>query len=77
MNAQLEPGDTVIWWKRIPGGDYVYPVKATVLGTTAKRVKIKAEDDGQTVVRFVKPENVTRPAGEAQAVGRRISVVIP
>ena len=38
-NATLKPGDRVIWWKRIPGGDYVYPVEATVLALTAKRVK--------------------------------------
>ena len=37
-NAVLKPGDKVIWWKRIPGGDYVYPVQATVLALTAKRV---------------------------------------
>ena len=30
----LQPGDQVIWWKRIPGGDYVYPVQATVLSVT-------------------------------------------
>jgi hypothetical protein len=44
----LQPGDKVIWWKRIPGGDYVYPVEATVLALTAKRVKIEADDDGES-----------------------------
>jgi len=40
-NAALKPGDRVIWWKRIPGGDYVYPVQATVLTLTAKRVRLR------------------------------------
>ena len=34
-NAALKPGNRVIWWKRIPGGDYVYPVQATVLALGA------------------------------------------
>lgn len=58
MNGPFKPGDTVIWWKRIPGGDYVYPVKANVLKITAKRVKIEADDDGRIVVRYVKPESL-------------------
>jgi hypothetical protein len=33
-NAALKPGDKVIWWKRIPGGDYVYPVQASGLSVT-------------------------------------------
>ena len=37
------------WWKRIPGGDYVYPVQATVLALTAKRVKIEVDDDGKGI----------------------------
>jgi hypothetical protein len=49
--AVLKPGNRVIWWKRILGGDYVYPVEATVLALTAKRVKIEADDDGQIVTR--------------------------
>jgi len=59
-NAVLKPGDRVIWWKRIPGGDYVYPVEATVLALTAKRVKIEAEDDGDIVVRYVPRESLQR-----------------
>jgi len=54
----LKPGDTVIWWKQLPGGDYVYPVKATVVAITGKRVKIEAEDEGQIVTRYVKPQNL-------------------
>ena len=57
-NAALKPGDRVIWWKRIPGGDYVYPVQATVLAVTAKRVKIEADDDGDMVVRYVPLESL-------------------
>jgi hypothetical protein len=56
-NAVLKPGDRVIWWKRIPGGDDVYPVQATVLALTAKRVKIKADDDGK-IVRYVPQESL-------------------
>ena len=58
MSEQFKPGDTVIWWKRIPGGSYVYPVKATVIDVTAKRVKIEADDDGRVVIRYVKPQSL-------------------
>jgi hypothetical protein len=56
-NAVLKPGDRVIWWKRIPGGDY-YPIQATVLVLTDKRVKIEADDDGEVVVRYVPRESL-------------------
>jgi hypothetical protein len=59
-NAALKLGDKVIWWKRIPGGDYVYPVQATVLALTAKQVKIEADDDGSIVVRYVPRESLQR-----------------
>ena len=59
-HAVLKPGDKVIWWKRIPGGDYVYPVQATVRSLTAKRVKIEADDDGDIVVRYVPRESLQR-----------------
>ena len=59
-NEILKPGDRVIWWKRIPGGDYVYPVQATVLALTEKRVKIEADDDGDIVVRYVPRESLQR-----------------
>ena len=59
-HAALKPGDRVIWWKRIPGGDYVYPVEATVLALTAKRVKIEANDDRDIVVRYVPRESLQR-----------------
>ena len=51
-------GEQVIWFKRIPGGDYVYPVSAKVLAVTAKRVKIEADDDGEIVIRHVPPESL-------------------
>jgi hypothetical protein len=54
----FKPGAKVVWLKRIPGGDYVYPVSATVLAVTAKRVKIEAHDDGKIVVRFVPPQSL-------------------
>ena len=47
-------------WKRIPGGDYVYPVQVTVLALTAKRVKIKADDDGEIVIRYVPTKSLQR-----------------
>jgi hypothetical protein len=60
VSAALQPGDQVIWWKRIPGGDYVYPVQATILAVTAKRVKIAADDDGERVIRYVPLESLQR-----------------
>ena len=60
VNEALQPGDRVIWWKRIPGGDYVYPVQATVRSLTAKRVKIEADDDGDIVIRYVPLESLQR-----------------
>jgi hypothetical protein len=59
-NAALKPGDRMIWWKRIPGGDYVYPVQATVLALTAKRVQIEADDDGMIGMRYVPRESLQR-----------------
>jgi hypothetical protein len=60
VHETLQPGDRVTWWKRIPGGDYVYPVEATVLALTAKRVKIEADDDGKSVMRHVPRESLQR-----------------
>ena len=60
VSEALQPGDKVTWWKRIPGGDYVYPVQATVLALTEKRVKIEANDDGDIVVRYVPQESLQR-----------------
>ncbi len=54
----FKAGEKVSWWKRIPGGDYVYPVSASVLAITAKRVKIETDDDGQIVIRYVPPESL-------------------
>jgi hypothetical protein len=54
----FQVGQQVIWWKRIPGGNYVYPVSAKVLAVTAKRVKIEADNDGEIVIRYVPLESV-------------------
>ncbi len=59
-SKNLRPGERVMWWKRIPGGVYVYPVRAMVLTTTAKRIKIEAEDDGRIVIRYVAAESLQR-----------------
>nr|MBA3531442.1 hypothetical protein [Ardenticatenales bacterium] len=32
----FQVGDEVIWLKRIPGGDYVFPIAATILEFTSK-----------------------------------------
>lgn len=58
MKRAFKPGEKVVWLRRIPGGDYVYPVSATVLAVTAKRVKIEADDDGEIVIRFVPPQSL-------------------
>jgi len=58
MSEALQPGDRVIWWKRSPGGADVYPIQATVLALTAKRVKIEADDEGDIVVRYVPRESL-------------------
>lgn len=55
---RFKPGQAVVWLKRIPGGDYVYPVSATVMALTAKRVRIRADDDGQILIRHVPPESL-------------------
>ena len=61
-NAALKPGDRVLWWKRIPEGNYIYPVQATVLALTAKRVKIAARDDGERMIRYVPAQSLQRQA---------------
>lgn len=63
MGETFQTGDRVIWWKRIPGGEYVYPVPAIVIALTAKRVKIQADDDGRVVIRFVPPESLQKHSG--------------
>ena len=50
----------MIWWNRIPGGVAMYPIQATVLALTAKRVKIEADDNGDIVVRYVPRERLQR-----------------
>jgi hypothetical protein len=57
-----QPGDAVIWFKRLPGGDYVCPCLAKVRAVTAKRVTIEVDDPDETgsglVVRHVAPESL-------------------
>jgi hypothetical protein len=62
VHEALQPWDKVIWWKRIPGGDYVYPVQATVVALTEKRVKIAVRDDGERVIRYVPAQRLQRHA---------------
>jgi hypothetical protein len=58
VSETFNPGDKVTWFKRIPGGDYVYPVQATVLALTPKRVKIEANDDGDIVIRYIQAQSL-------------------
>ena len=67
------PGDKVIWWKRIPGGDYVYPVQATVLALTAKRVKIAADDDGDIVVGYLPQRKTPKRCMRSQGLEGDVS----
>ena len=60
IDQPFQVGEQVIWLKRIPGGDYVYPVSAKVLAVTAKRVKIEADDEGEIVIRYVPAESLQR-----------------
>jgi hypothetical protein len=54
----FQPGEKVIWMKRLPGGAYVVPLAATVIAVTPKRVKIIADDDGHMITRFVPGESL-------------------
>jgi hypothetical protein len=56
----FQPGESVIWLKRLPGGPYVVPLTATVIAITPKRIKIMADDDGELVTRFVPSESLQR-----------------
>jgi hypothetical protein len=56
----FQPGESVIWLKRLPGGPYVVPLTATVIAITPKRIKIMANDDGELVTRFVPSESLQR-----------------
>jgi hypothetical protein len=63
----FRPGDRVIWWKQTPGGGYVFPILATVLSSTAKRVKIDAEDEEGNVIRHVLPRSITHHVPTAKS----------
>jgi hypothetical protein len=55
---KFRPGDKVVWLKSIPGGPYVYPVRALVRAITAKRIKIEADNDGHWIIRYVLAESL-------------------
>ena len=57
---ELKVGDKVVWFKRISGSDYVYPVAGKVLGFTEKRVKIEVDDEGEIMIRYVNRDNLQK-----------------
>jgi hypothetical protein len=62
MRSDFQPGDVVIWWRRA-AGEFVFPVRATILGVTPKRVKIEAvepEEDARPIIRYVAAESLQR-----------------
>ena len=70
MAEMFRPGDIVIWWKGA-GGGFVWPVQATVVRVTAKRVTIEADDPDEkgegVVTRHVRPASLQhhrRPPGK-------------
>src|SRR3954469_20403093 len=69
----FKPGDTVVWFKQVPGGGYVFPVSARVLAITEKRIKIEADDEGGKVIRHVQPKSLQHhvPAAEAKRQAAR------
>jgi hypothetical protein len=58
----VNPGQRVIWWKRVSGsGRQGYPIRATVLAVTDRRVRIEAEcrdGDSTPIIRHVAPEHL-------------------
>jgi hypothetical protein len=74
----FHPGDTVIWLKNA-GGDFVFPVLATVVRVTAKRVTITANDPDEKgegmVTRHVHPANLQpHEQGTAGRAKRTVSL---
>jgi hypothetical protein len=61
MNHAFRPGDTVIWMKG-SGGGFVFPVLATVVAVSPKKVTITANDPDETgagvVTRHVSPASL-------------------
>jgi hypothetical protein len=80
VSESFKPGDEVIWWKRV-AGEFVFPIQATVLAVTDKRVKIEAEDpdeDGSgRVVRHVAPENLQLHGQEGSGRHRQRPKSVP
>jgi hypothetical protein len=73
----FQPGDQVIWLRNV-GGGFVFPLAATVVAATPKRVTITAEDPDEKgeglVTRHVKPANLQhrqqRAAGDRRGRSR-------
>ena len=60
VTKPFRPGDVGIWWKRV-SGEFVFPVRATGLAVTARRVKVAAEDTEEgpeSVVRYISPSSL-------------------
>jgi hypothetical protein len=73
----FQPGDTVIWLRDV-GSGFVFPVRATVVGVTPKRVTITANDPDEkgegVVTRHVSPASLQPHIGRpkrAVSRGRR------
>ena len=71
MDSPFQPGDLVIWGKRIPGGEYAEPIAAIVLALTERRVKILADNDGRQVTRYVQAASL-QPRAQPPASGTGI-----
>jgi hypothetical protein len=68
MSHPFRPGDEVIWLKNV-GGGFVFPVRATVVAVTPKRVTITADDPDEkgegVVTRHVAPSRLQPHGREA------------
>ena len=68
--ANFIPGEWVTWLREERGGyGYITPVRAQIIRTTAKRVRIRAlRRDGSWAERAVRPEHL-KAAGGPDASG--------
>lgn len=53
-----QPGDSVVWCKKRFADNFYWGVKAIVLETTEKRVKIKFVENNRPQIRYIKPQNL-------------------
>ncbi|MCP4538856.1 MAG: hypothetical protein GY832_17110 [Chloroflexi bacterium] len=58
LDQQLESGDTVIWQREKLARGVFWGTKATVVGSTSKRIKIELSESGKIVAKYVKPEKL-------------------